>query len=104
MTSRPRMPNLSELGPFFATVLFTLASQASVRIQPGTARPGDLVLVTVREADHPPRGRLGTAELDFYPLHDHRLTFAICQRPCKFALISPVVQRALSSAVRAVGS
>jgi murein DD-endopeptidase MepM/ murein hydrolase activator NlpD len=52
-----------------ATALLVLASTASVRIQPGTAKPGDAVLITVEGADpkHEPQGRLGGFDLDFLP-------------------------------------
>ena len=40
-----------------------------MQVQPGTARPGDAVLITVRGVDpaHEPQGRLGGFELDFHP-------------------------------------
>ena len=53
--------------PLFTTALVTLVSHASVQLQPGTARPGDLVLVTVRDVSGQPQGRLGGFALDFHP-------------------------------------
>lgn len=52
-----------------AIVLLMLAAPASVRIQPGTAKPGDAVLITVQGADptREPQGRLGGFDLDFLP-------------------------------------
>lgn len=52
-----------------ALAALILASTASVRIQPGTAKPGDAVLITVSGADpqHEPQGRLGGFDLDFLP-------------------------------------
>ncbi len=52
-----------------AIALALLASTASVRVQPGTAKPGDAVLITVMGADpeHEPQGRLGGFDLDFLP-------------------------------------
>ncbi len=46
-----------------------LITSATVRIQPGTAKPGDAVLITVQGADprHQPQGRLGGFDLDFLP-------------------------------------
>ncbi len=46
-----------------------LIASATVRIQPGTAKPGDAVLITVQGADprHQPQGRLGGFDLDFLP-------------------------------------
>jgi murein DD-endopeptidase MepM/ murein hydrolase activator NlpD len=57
------------LSTLAATALLALATSASVRIQPGTSRPGDAVLITVEGADpaQPPKGRLGSFELDFHP-------------------------------------
>ena len=54
--------------PITALALSILAT-ASVRIQPGTARPGDAVLITINGADpqHEPQGRLGGEDLDFLP-------------------------------------
>jgi murein DD-endopeptidase MepM/ murein hydrolase activator NlpD len=52
-----------------AISLLTLLSAATVRVQPGTAKPGDAVLITVQGADpqHEPQGRLGGFDLDFLP-------------------------------------
>lgn len=52
-----------------ALALCVLASTASVRVQPGTAKPGDAVLITVAGADpgREPQGRLGGFDLDFLP-------------------------------------
>lgn len=52
-----------------AIALCLLAAPASVQIQPGTAKPGDAVLITVRGADPQiqPQGRLGGFDLDFFP-------------------------------------
>lgn len=41
----------------------------SVELQPGSARPGDAVLVVVRGAHAEPRGTLGPDTLDFFELH-----------------------------------
>jgi murein DD-endopeptidase MepM/ murein hydrolase activator NlpD len=40
---------------------------AEVRIQPGTARPGDAVLVTVRGSRDVPQGNVGSQKLRFLP-------------------------------------
>lgn len=42
---------------------------AEVRLQPGAARPGDPVLVTVTGVSEAPTGRLGADELSFLPFH-----------------------------------
>lgn len=45
---------------------------AELRVQPGTAYPGDAVLVTITDAEsvtEAPQGRLGKAELTFLPFH-----------------------------------
>lgn len=42
---------------------------AEVRLQPGSARPGDPVLVTVTGVSEAPTGRLGRQELTFLPFH-----------------------------------
>lgn len=42
---------------------------AEVRLQPGAARPGDPVLVTVTGVSEAPSGRLGAWELTFLPFH-----------------------------------
>lgn len=42
---------------------------AEVRLQPGAARPGDPVLVTVTGVSEAPTGRLGAEELTFLPFH-----------------------------------
>lgn len=42
---------------------------AEVRLQPGAARPGDPVLVTVTGVSEAPSGRLGNWELTFLPFH-----------------------------------
>lgn len=51
------------------TALLALGAPAQVVLQPGTAKPGDAVLITVKNADptHVPRGRLGGFDLDFLP-------------------------------------
>ncbi len=43
---------------------------ADVSLQPGTARPGDVVLVTVRQSEAAPTGSLGPWELTFLPITD----------------------------------
>jgi len=50
-------------------IALLLITSATVRIQPGTAKPGDAVLITVQGADprHQPQGRLGGFDLDFLP-------------------------------------
>jgi len=40
-----------------------------LEIQPGRARPGDVILIQVRGASSPPTGKLGTRELAFFPTH-----------------------------------
>ena len=50
-------------GPLLALVLAGL----EVRLQPGSARPGDAVLVEVTGATEAPSGQLGSAELVFLP-------------------------------------
>lgn len=49
--------------------MLLLVSAATVRVQPGTAKPGDAVLITVQGADpqYQPEGRLGEFDLDFLP-------------------------------------
>ncbi|MEW6430072.1 MAG: M23 family metallopeptidase [Myxococcota bacterium] len=42
---------------------------AEVRLQPGAARPGDPILVTVTGVTEAPSGRLGSSELTFLPFH-----------------------------------
>lgn len=42
---------------------------AEVRLQPGAARPGDPVLITVTGVSEAPTGRLGAEELTFLPFH-----------------------------------
>ncbi len=44
-----------------------LFGAAELRIQPGVARPGDAVLITVKGADEEPLGHLGEMTLDFLP-------------------------------------
>ncbi len=52
----------------WAGALLTLALGAlEVRLQPGVARPGDVVLVEVTGATEAPSGQLGSAELVFLP-------------------------------------
>ncbi len=53
----------------FAGALLTLMVVAGleVRLQPGGARPGDVVLVEVTGATEAPSGQLGSAELVFLP-------------------------------------
>ena len=53
-------------GPLLALVLAGL----EVRLQPGSARPGDAVLVEVTGATEAPSGQLGSAELVFLPYGD----------------------------------
>lgn len=43
---------------------------ASVHLQPGVARPGDVVLVTVLGVSRQPSGTLGPQTLDFLPIAD----------------------------------
>ncbi len=43
---------------------------AEVSLQPGTARPGDAVLVTVRQTEVAPTGSIGAWELTFLPVAD----------------------------------
>ncbi len=56
------------LSPTAIAILYLVAS-ATVRLQPGTAKPGDAVLITVQGANpqHAPQGRLGEFDLDFLP-------------------------------------
>lgn len=42
-------------------------SQPLLEIQPGKARPGDLILIRLRGVSSPPKGKLGARELGFYP-------------------------------------
>ncbi len=49
-----------------AALLLWLA--ADVSLQPGTARPGDAVLVTVRQVDEAPTGSIGSWALTFLPI------------------------------------
>jgi murein DD-endopeptidase MepM/ murein hydrolase activator NlpD len=54
-----------------ASVVVVAALQlASVHLQPGVARPGDAVLVTVLGVTRPPSGTLGPQTLDFLPVAD----------------------------------
>ncbi len=48
--------------------VLALVLSADVRIQPGTARPGDVVLVTVHGSRDVPQGTLGQQKLHFLPL------------------------------------
>jgi murein DD-endopeptidase MepM/ murein hydrolase activator NlpD len=48
-------------------VLLAVSLAADVRVQPGTVRPGDAVLVTVHGAKEPPKGSLGGWALRFAP-------------------------------------
>ena len=43
---------------------------ADLSLQPGMARPGDAVLITVRQTDTAPTGTLGPWELTFLPIAD----------------------------------
>jgi len=43
---------------------------ADLSLQPGTARPGDAVLVSVRQTDTAPAGTIGSWELTFLPIAD----------------------------------
>lgn len=53
---------------FAAPLLALLVLNAlEVRLQPGVARPGDIVLVELSGAIGTPRGKLGSIELDFLP-------------------------------------
>ncbi len=52
-----------------AGALVPLLLAATVHLQPGAARPGDAVLVTVRGAQKAPAGTLGTHELTFLEFH-----------------------------------
>lgn len=47
-----------------------LLQVASVHLQPGAARPGDAVLITVLGVTKPPSGTLGPQTLDFLPIAD----------------------------------
>jgi murein DD-endopeptidase MepM/ murein hydrolase activator NlpD len=49
------------------TAAVALLLAAEVRIQPGVARPGDAVLISVRGARDVPQGALGGAKLHFLP-------------------------------------
>ncbi len=53
-----------------ATLLTVVLQLASVHVQPGVARPGDAVLVTVLGVTKPPSGTLGPQTLDFLPVAD----------------------------------
>jgi murein DD-endopeptidase MepM/ murein hydrolase activator NlpD len=44
--------------------------QPLLTLQPGTARPGDPVLITVRGLTQPPTGTLGERPLRFYPVRE----------------------------------
>jgi murein DD-endopeptidase MepM/ murein hydrolase activator NlpD len=43
------------------------ASHPLLEIQPGKARPGDVILIRLRGVSSPPKGKLGTRELAFVP-------------------------------------
>lgn len=57
----------------FAAVLIVALGSAEVRLQPGQARPGDVVLVEVSGSEKAPSGQLGSAELVFLPFGDRWL-------------------------------
>lgn len=50
--------------------LWAVLQVASVHLQPGVARPGDVVLVTVLGVSQTPSGTLGQQTLDFLPIAD----------------------------------
>ena len=52
-----------------ALVVAVALGGAEVRLQPGAARPGDPVLITVTGVAEAPSGRLGADELTFLPFH-----------------------------------
>ncbi|MDP1919006.1 MAG: M23 family metallopeptidase [Myxococcales bacterium] len=54
----------------FGLTLAGLLQVASVHLQPGVARPGDAVLVTVLGVVKAPTGTLGPQTLDFLPIAD----------------------------------
>jgi murein DD-endopeptidase MepM/ murein hydrolase activator NlpD len=53
--------------PVLLSLALSLALGAEVSLQPGTAAPGDFVLVTVLGVGQTPEGRLGHDELTFLP-------------------------------------
>lgn len=74
---------------FTGALLTLVAAQASVRLQPGVARPGDAVLVEVTGTQKAPSGRLGPAELVFLPWGTSWLALtglAVEQKPGTLAL------------------
>ncbi|MEW5743260.1 MAG: M23 family metallopeptidase [Myxococcota bacterium] len=52
-----------------ALSLAAVLAGAEVRLQPGSAHPGDPVLITVTGVKEAPTGRLGAEELTFLPFH-----------------------------------
>jgi murein DD-endopeptidase MepM/ murein hydrolase activator NlpD len=50
--------------------LAVVLAAASVQLEPGVARPGDAVLITVLGVTQPPSGTLGPATLEFIPAGD----------------------------------
>jgi murein DD-endopeptidase MepM/ murein hydrolase activator NlpD len=52
-----------------ALVVVAVLGGAQVRVQPGAARPGDPVLITVTGVAEAPSGRLGEEALTFLPFH-----------------------------------
>jgi murein DD-endopeptidase MepM/ murein hydrolase activator NlpD len=52
-----------------ALVVAAALGGAEVRVQPGAARPGDPVLITVTGVAEAPSGRLGAGALTFLPFH-----------------------------------
>lgn len=50
--------------------LLTVVLAAQVSVQPGSAHPGDLVLITVAKVTQVPSGHLGGDELTFVPVGD----------------------------------
>lgn len=57
----------------FPAVLIVALASAEVRLQPGQARPGDVVMVEVSGSEKAPSGQLGPAELVFLPFGDRWL-------------------------------
>lgn len=53
-----------------AVALLSLLNVASVHLQPGVARPGEAVLVTVLGVTEVPKGTLGPQTLEFLPIAD----------------------------------
>jgi murein DD-endopeptidase MepM/ murein hydrolase activator NlpD len=64
--SRPKTCNALCIAALSFSAQISSASGPTIEIQPGTARPGDAILVQLRHVSEPPSGSLGAAPLSFF--------------------------------------